>query len=229
MGECSTNYPKTRKSLYTIDHTFFDFIDTEEKAYWLGFITADGNIFTGSGKNRISVQLAACDDGHLRKLVKSLGSNRPISYTKRNEATVVFNSKPMVESLEAVGVGPRKSASVRPWHGSSDLMRHYWRGMVDGDGTISPCQVRNKFTVGLCGSPYCVTEFANWARYITGSKAMPRQTTNSICWSWQVSGTWSPQRLITELYSDSTVYLDRKKAIADKFTSIEYKNSPKRT
>lgn len=36
---------------YTCDSTFFNVIDTEEKAYWLGFLMADGFItIIGNGK-----------------------------------------------------------------------------------------------------------------------------------------------------------------------------------
>ena len=49
-------------------------IDTEEKAYWLGFITADGCIVSKGG---LSVNLVATDAGHLEKLSVSLSSSWP--------------------------------------------------------------------------------------------------------------------------------------------------------
>lgn len=60
---------------YTVDETFFDQIDTEEKAYWLGFLTADGGI----ARNRILPGLKVSDIGHLHKFVASLESDHPVT------------------------------------------------------------------------------------------------------------------------------------------------------
>jgi hypothetical protein len=71
---------------YDLDESFFDRIDTEEKAYWLGFLGADGGIYKG----RISIQLAPRDKAHLSKLLGSLQANHPIrevSSTLRNGKT----------------------------------------------------------------------------------------------------------------------------------------------
>src|SRR5690349_15666239 len=198
MTERST-YPKTRKQKYSLNHDFFSSVDTEEKAYWLGFITADGCI-PDDGKNTLAVELKAPDATHLQKLCDALGSDRPILSAGRGCVKVYFGSWQLVEDLKLLGVSHRKSHSVRPWAGPAHLIPHYWRGMVNGDGTISPHRVRDKWTVGLCGSVYCVTEFCNWARTITGSKALPRQAPHSpACWYWQVGGTWAPQNLVKAL------------------------------
>lgn len=226
--EQRSSYPKIRKQKYSVNHNFFDVIDTEEKAYWLGFITADGCI-NDTGKSTLIVELKKTDSAHLQKLCNALGSDRPVLPSSKNCAKVTFGSWQLVDSLALLGVGPRKSATVRPWYGPEHLMSHYWRGMVDGDGTISPQHTRNKWTVGLCGSIHCVVEFCNWARTITGSEALPRQSSASpSCWYWQVAGTWAPQSLIKALYGDASVYLDRKKDLADRIMYIRYQNPSKK-
>ena len=48
-----------------IDETVFDTIDTEEKAYWLGFLYADGNI--NSKEYKLEINLCANDWQHLKK------------------------------------------------------------------------------------------------------------------------------------------------------------------
>jgi hypothetical protein len=223
----SNSYPKLRKQKYSLDHTFFDGVDTEEKAYWLGFITADGCI-PDNGKNTLTVELKESDASHLQKLCASLKSDRPILLSSRGCVKVYFGSWQIVDSLKTLGLGYRKSGTVRPWSGPAHLMPHYWRGLVDGDGTIVPQRVRNKWTIGLCGSVHCVVEFCNWARGVTGSRALPRQSTHSpSCWYWQTGGTWAPQRLAEALYADATIYLDRKKDLADRLIATKYLNPPK--
>lgn len=53
-----------------IDNTVFDVIDTEEKAYWLGFLYADGNI--GSTECKLEVNLQASDWEHMKKFQEFL-------------------------------------------------------------------------------------------------------------------------------------------------------------
>ena len=60
---------------YNFDENFFDKIDTEEKAYWLGFIYADGAIF----KRTLSIRLSTKDIHHLEKFKKILNTDAAIS------------------------------------------------------------------------------------------------------------------------------------------------------
>jgi len=132
---------------YALDDGYFDSIDTEGKAYWLGFITADGCVQTGTVgangwlRNQLSVKLKESDAGHLEKLKSALSAESPVRLVPQatlssGAAEIAVTSGRLVESLISLGVGPRKSLSVQPWIGPDELMRHYWRGMVDGDGTL---------------------------------------------------------------------------------------------
>jgi hypothetical protein len=211
----------TRK--YAIDHHFFDDIDTEEKAYWLGFITADGCIVNSSA---ITINLQAADAGHLEKLSASLSSDYPVrlgpgSKSSRGNARWHANSMPIVGALDALGVTPRKSATAVPWDGPADLMPHYWRGMVDGDGGIGSFRGRRssatkQCSVHLAGSRACVEAFARWASDICGSRAQPKSRAHSKdCWCWVVGGNRMAPLVVRELYDGCTVSLDRKQVLAD--------------
>lgn len=61
---------------YTVDEGFFDSIDTPDKAYWLGFLTADGVI----GDSFVRIHLKLDDTDHLCKFTASLRSEQPISF-----------------------------------------------------------------------------------------------------------------------------------------------------
>lgn len=209
---------------YDLDDGFFDSVDTEAKAYWLGFITADGCIRTDHGKNVVQVKLMTSDAGHLEKLKSAVDAQRPLVFADRAgvagpTAMLALSSRQMVTALADLGVGPRKSMTVRPWDGPPSLMPHYWRGLFDGDGSISRETARCKWTLAICGSLACVEAFGEWGRQICNSTSMP--WTQSNVWRWKVAGLGRPQALAGALYSDASVALDRKVARARELLSVD--------
>ena len=205
--------PEAGRQTYRFDETFFDVIDTEAKAYWLGFVTADGCVRTDHNSHQLTVKLMVSDAPHLEKLKTALAADYPIKSGERRGvagawAGLAVSSPRMVDSLASLGVTPRKSLTAQPWNGPPGLMRHYWRGLFDGDGYIGREAARNKWTLNLCGSDACVSAFADWACGICGATSRPYSQPN--IWRWKVSGLGAPQALARELYRDATVYLDRK-------------------
>src|SRR6266446_1171781 len=122
------HYESVRR--HTCNYAYFHRVDTEEKAYWLGFLTADGCITTG---DRVTVHLAAEDCGHLFKLKASLGASQTVSRGRRS-CSLTICSPEMAADLAAHGLLPHKTFSTRAAHIPSWLARHYWRGVLDGDG-----------------------------------------------------------------------------------------------
>lgn len=125
--------------------TVFDSIDTEEKAYWLGFIFADGTISSSplkEGKKSYNFELSLKieDTNHLEKLQKLLETQRPVIKAK-NRCRLLVNSKHLWETLNNYGCTPRKSLTLKfpdeSIFKSKDLIRHFIRGYFDGDGCIS--------------------------------------------------------------------------------------------
>ena len=74
---------------YTYNKDFFEVIDTEEKAYWLGFIFADGyvnqskNELGGCINNELGIELSVKDIDHLKKFNKSLNGNVQVNIRNR--------------------------------------------------------------------------------------------------------------------------------------------------
>lgn len=81
---------------YAFDESFFEEINSEDKAYWLGFIAADGGIRQDG--LRLTIELAVKDKEHLEKFNCSIHSQNPIKEYQREypSATVVINSKKFV-------------------------------------------------------------------------------------------------------------------------------------
>jgi hypothetical protein len=207
---------------YSLNDEYFDQIDTPDKAYWLGFIAADGCILEDpSGRpSYLRVELAQCDDDHLRTLCVNLGSDRPVLYGQ-GCACVSFGSRHMANALCRLGVMPRKSLIVEPWDGPADLMPHYWRGLFDGDGTIFTS--KGSWCVGICGSLACVAAFGSWARGITGGRSQPRSVRkDSECWQWTSQGSRKSQLLAAALYGYAPVALERKHLLAQELCAIDF-------
>jgi hypothetical protein len=130
-------------------HDFFDVIDTEEKAYWLGFLTCDGSI---SKRNQISCSLKAQDRGHLEKLRTALGSDNPVGeakdtggYGRGNKHNSFRETSPqMSRALQIHWHSRNKAGRKVPDDLQETMARHYWRGVIDADGTIGLYETSTK-------------------------------------------------------------------------------------
>jgi DNA invertase Pin-like site-specific DNA recombinase len=204
---------------------YFDQIDTPDKAYWLGFLGADGCVtgFTRGTKTylRLQVKLARKDRDHLVTLHKALRARRPIrDYDEESFGKMVpvsmlaVSSQQVADALMSHGIVRKKTDVLEPWDGPADLMSHYWRGLIDGDGSIT-INERGVF-VQLLGSELVAKAYAAWVNTLIGSKVnATRKKDSKAAWCVQVGGTVRVLRLIAALYDDAPVALARKKALAD--------------
>lgn len=141
-----------KKYPYMCDYHYFDNIDTEDKAYWLGFLSADGwiskNVKTNAGATGIDLQYG--DINHLKKFNKCIGGNYKIvdkwkecaistkDKTKKHHiCSIRIFSLTMYESLASKGFGKNKSYEFKMPNLDSNLIRHYIRGYFDGDGCFT--------------------------------------------------------------------------------------------
>ncbi len=211
-----TNGETHRK--YVVDETFFDTIDTEAKAYWLGFLTADGTI----GYDHIILALQEKDISHLHKLTTSLGSNHPV-ITRENKlkgiiycyGQVHIGSKRLATALKHLGVGERKSFTVRPCeHVTEALLHHYWRGVFDGDGFITLTRSRKVGSIiwltGLVGNKEMVTGFESFMQRFVKAEAIIKP--HHRIFMIRYGGVALPQTILRVLYQDATIFLTRKHA-----------------
>lgn len=138
---CRDNSHKCRK--YTVDEHYFDTIDTANKAYILGLLYADGTNYTPN--RMIKIELQERDKRILEDINKELGSNRPIYCNRlhdknpnhQNTYGLIFVNKLLSTSLERQGMVRNKSLILQFPSGVPDeLMSHFIRGCMDGDGHI---------------------------------------------------------------------------------------------
>jgi len=119
---------------YNLDESFFEKIDSEEKAYWLGFFSGDGTI---TDENRLKLRLAIKDKVHLKKFKEIVQWNGRDYFPKGQKALEVnFRSFKMVKDLANYFVTPRKTFAVKFPNIPKSLERHFIRGVFDADGCI---------------------------------------------------------------------------------------------
>lgn len=218
----------------TLNHDFFETIDTEAKAYWLGFLTADGCVYKDKRSNsyRISITLQSTDDTHLKKWLDAIGSNLTPNYSQLNTGmcnhtcytcNVSVSSVKMANDLANKGVIPRKTGKCYPYDISPNLERHYWRGLIDGDGHLSfnlhekPSKSRNVPIVGLSGDLKMCEGFKLFcAKYTNTNIKICKAYNSNLCHHYVINCA-NAAIIAHVLYCNSTISLDRK---YDKYLKI---------
>jgi hypothetical protein len=190
-----------------VDHHFFDIIDSEEKAYWLGFITADG----GVSNNYLAVSQHINDASHLEMFRQSLKIGNAVKPHGSSSVWIQVRSQHLCEALAHYGVVPRKSWIAKPADIDPQLARHYWRGLVDGDGSISWNRHKGIMRPKLqyCGTYDMVDGFLAFCRTIIPTQQKPGPTR----WEGHFHCTFSykmAREIAKALYEDATFFLERK-------------------
>lgn len=218
-----------------LDEHVFDSIDTEEKAYWLGFLFADGNIsHTG---NRLEVRLSIKDLSHLEKFRKFLKLTTEIRTGICNGngfCHLAVRNKHLWHTLDSLGCHPRKSLILEfpDFSIFSDikLIKHFIRGYIDGDGCLTIYKGRNSYrtTINLVGTE----KFLTVVRRLFYDEGYIQ---NKSCTNWEnkaysLEFSDLPSRRIARLlYEKATIYLERKYNKYLEFCRLEEESSKRQS
>lgn len=210
------NLPKRDNSeshrIYNLNQDYFEVIDEEGKAYILLIIGTDGNV---SGHS-ISIELKRSDKSILEHISKLIGSDKPIMDTihfdKRTNkysegAKVTFISKKMTKDLEKYGIVSNKSLilNMNLDFVPKNLIRHCWRGGIDGDGwTING----GKIELGFCGTKEMMEKFKLFLLEELGIKETVVK--HHAIWKLVIDSEIESMKVIKHLYSDASIFLERK-------------------
>ena len=224
LGVCRTTVQRALKKLHLstpnyhnalkFDNTVFDCIDSEEKAYWLGFLYADGNV--SSTINNVELSLSAADTEHLEKYRAFLKNESPVKVSnvtcdgkKYSRCRLTVSNKHLKEQLISLGCTPNKSLKLKfpkDIFKYDELKYHFIRGYIDGDGCISFTS-SGRLHLQIIGTK----EFLNSIKEIFPifSKLMhdKRWKSNTYFMSCNCNNA---DEVITKLYKNSTIYLQRK-------------------
>lgn len=186
---------------YVVDEDFFKRIGDEFTDYWTGMILADGYIWG----NLVAIELQIYDAYHLAKFAIHLRSTYPINiYANRGFARFKVSSRTLVRDLYNLGIRQNKTHTVQ----IPDCLvesRHFWRGVVDGDGHISKTDGR----LCLTGNKLVVSTFADFVEAHTGDRCQVKRDRSDLCWRVRLKRR-SSQEMLALLYQPNQVSLGRK-------------------
>lgn len=210
--------PVRNNQKFTYNSGVFKSIDTEESAYWLGFLFADGYVSTDP-KYRLELALAEIDYEHVATFKNFVAPDKPLSKKVSFLQNRPFNSykfyainKELVIDLINHGCTPKKSSTLKfPTTVPDDLLKHFVRGYVDGDGHISIHKGKPIFQVS-CGSIDFLNSLQNYFEKHVKGYSVVRITKDkrSNVFSLGKGGRPSVTRILEHLYGSSTVHLARK-------------------
>lgn len=193
----------------------FDTIDTEEKAYWLGFIFADGYIgSTPIREDKKSVynfelSLALKDIEHLEKFKKFISFEKEITKDSYRCRLMVAN-KHFWTILNSYGCVPNKSLILKfPNCIPNDLIRHFIRGYFDGDGCITRHVYVNTVSpaINVLGTSDFLNNIINYSDTTPNIRHDKRHSEETLILEWHKD---DGIKFINYLYKNSSIYLDRK-------------------
>ncbi len=187
--------------------------DTEQAAYWAGFLAADGCV---DAKGRIRIYLQLSDVAHLEKFAEFVGSSHKINTNEeRNRCSIEFTCSSMVADLRKWNIVPRKSVTYTPPENPNHLP-HFMRGLFDGDGTI--CESfsnANSRTATLYSGLVCSYSCRDWfVRFADDLGITLKQHERDNCVNITMN-TNKSKVFLTYMYEDSSeaIRLDRKYAL----------------
>lgn len=135
------NLVDDRHRVYSVDDTYFDNVDTSNKAYILGFLWADGH--NNTRKGIVEMRLQERDKHILDDISDEMHNERPLYYIREKGSNqqdtykICITSRQISDALLSYGMPSNKTYILEwPKHLRDDLIPHFLRGFTDGDGSI---------------------------------------------------------------------------------------------
>lgn len=207
---------------YNVNHNYFDIIDTEEKAYWLGFLYADGYIRERKSGSSLEMKLSIKDKHHLELFRESMGSNHKIvdgfnkvkykgGISSSHMSSLAMYSSRLVESIKSQGFHSRKTFTIEQPNINDELIHHFIRGFFDGDGSFTFTENKRNGTKIVCASDnfreFIIKELSNNDIEIKYYGEISLFIQNKV----------NNNKFYNYIYNNATIYLERKKEIYERF------------
>ena len=223
--------PNITSRKYYVNENYFSLIDTEDKAYFLGLLMADG--YNSETRGVVALALKREDRYIMEKFSDCICTNKPVLNTKNKDGCLVSRmeicSRIFSDDLVRYGCVQAKTFKVCfPDFLKDELLRHFIRGFFDGDGCISYCYAkRNNYFNNSFSS---VVTFTSTLDFCLGLKSFLKKILNInsslLCRkpenknnirTLQVSGNKQVIKFSEWIYRDTDLFLKRK---YDKYQDI---------
>jgi hypothetical protein len=197
-----------QKNAAQINENYFSIIDTQEKAYWLGFLFADGSVSYKT--NAVELSLKLSDAEHLEKLKQELNFSNEI-YKDSFRARFCVCNKKLKEDLVSLGCKPRKSLTLKfPEKLEDSYKFSFIRGYFEGDGTIKLVKTSKGYT--MYASMLGTKEFLESVLSIFGYNKVPikkdkRHLNNTYYIALNKSDS---ENFFNKIYNNCSIFLTRK-------------------
>lgn len=191
------------------NHCYFSNIQTDQQAYWLGFLSADGCICGRNREKETTIQITLKDKEHLEKWkldIECKNPVRPVVINHRTYWTIRHDSALMAQDLSKFGIVPRKSLKLTfPQNIDEHLIPAFIRGYFDGDGCIT-YSLRKRFKAKI--------NFVGTFHFLNGIKNYFGLDYKICCkgnwFSLDIGGFDTIYRVMSHLYNNASIFLDRK-------------------
>ena len=186
---------------------YFETIDTEEKAYFLGFLMADGCISSSHVNYHIKLELQEKDTDVINAFLGAIGSKNTISKVRKGNYTgssVSLSCKKMFYDMVNHGFLENKSGNeIIPDTIPDELVHHFIRGYFDGDGCAS-----KDGRISIVGGVEILKDIANRSE-IDDYNIYEFKSTSVVC-DLRYSKLGSSKSFYNYLYKDANIFLYRK-------------------
>lgn len=200
---------------YNFAEHYFDNIDCQEKAYWLGFFAADG--YNHRDKGCIEFRLHKQDKEILEKFKLCIGANNPVGLYKATYCNLSLYSKHLCDKLAEYGLGQAKTYTLELPILEDSLMQHFIRGYFDGDGCFSVIKRKDRtensltYQFNITGMEVplrTIQSFLIKKANVVDNGVKHRKSTVAV--TIHYSGRKVCKRILDYLYNGANIYLQRK-------------------
>lgn len=219
-------YTKAKLNNPNMKEHFFQEIDEEAKAYFLGLLISDGNVFKdNTGRQAsISITLDLKDEYMLEKFKEVLQANTSVGHDGRGCGQIAVRSNIMAEDLAKYGVVPQKSYNTYLPLLSKEMMPHLIRGIFDGDGSImskpnpsNDGHNRFLYSISFCGTHQLMEDISNYILENLGIKTAVYDYKDRNLSELKIQNIDNIAKFGYWIYRNSTIFLNRKKDIFNDF------------
>jgi hypothetical protein len=198
------------------DETYFDFLDNQDKLYILGLLFADG--YNSETRHTIKLSLKEEDMYILEKINKLLKSERNIKYTLNKKymkyyPALVISNKKLSDRLRDLGVVQNKSLILKypSFIENNEMLRHFLRGYIDGDGYIgyNTANKKCKVSIDIKGTYDLLSNIQNKLIDIFSISKTKIKMIGNI-YEFKISQRYKIELILDWIYKDANLYLSRK-------------------